>query len=369
MNVYLDTWLLLFWVIEVLFQNISGDKVFSLLHTSAFSCFFFYMVNRLFAALCSWLITCFTLIRFLNIFRRFNTIRSNIILLTCLTIFFSLANSYLIVTIEYKTKPISQLIDNRTNKTNDYSSDSTDCPIQEKYMNNDVVVLLNALVAGFLNLALPSMLTFSVNVAIVCYIKHIYKTQNAEPIQRRSESAGANYRSPRSTLLVISITYTLCYLPYCIITLIRIKSPNLTESLYHWAEVALILRYISHSVNFYAYIFTNHRFRRDILLLLRGILRPCAYIKKRRLNRKKSQRKNEILYHHYRLPQPILLNRSAKMIGTYQRSPDLRYSNPHNYARQQNLQTNEMLYNKQSTQLATLTPSHSMEKLRNRTRL
>ena len=227
MNVYLDTWLLLFWIIEVFLQNLYVDQTFSLLQTSAFSCFFFYMVNRLFAALCSWLITCFTLIRFLNIFRRFNTIRSNIILLTCLTIFFSLANSYLIVTIEYKTNSVSQSMNNDTRNESNYSSNSTDCSIQEKYMTNDVVVLLNALVAGFLNLALPSMFTFSVNVAIVCYIRHIYKTQNAEPIQRRSESTGANYRSSRSTLLVISITYTLCYLPYCIITLIRITSPNL----------------------------------------------------------------------------------------------------------------------------------------------
>ena len=123
-------------------------------------------------------------------------------------------------------------------------------------------------------------------------------------------------------------------------------------------------------MNFYAYIFTNHRFRRDIILLLRSILRPCACIKKRRESKKKPpKRKNEILYHHYRLPQTTPSSNTSKLIGLYQRPPDIRHSNPHIYSRQQNLQTSDMIYNKQNTLLATLTPSQSSDKLRNRARV
>jgi len=89
----LDTCLLLYMVIETLLYylyEIDRIEFFSLMHISAFSCYFSYMINRLCAALCSWLITCFTFIRFINIFRQFNTIKSNLILLTSLLLLFQL---------------------------------------------------------------------------------------------------------------------------------------------------------------------------------------------------------------------------------------------------------------------------------------
>jgi len=333
------------------------------------------MVNRLFAALCSWLITCFTLIRFLNIFRRFNTIRSNLILVTCLTIIFSLANSYLIVTLGFHQKQKSQLNETISNNSNDYFLNSTPCYIRDEYGDNPLTLLLNTLVAGFLNLVLPSMLTFIVNIAIVCYIKHIYKTKNSEPIQRRPDNTATNYRSSRSTLLVISITYTLCYLPYCIIHLLLIQFDDPNQTLFYWSEIAFILRYISHSVNFYAYIFTNHRFRRDILLLLRHMIRPCSYIKNRNRHKQKPQRKNDIIFHHYKLPPSVpSSNSGGKMICVYQRPTCIRFQNQNNnnnnnYARQQNLQTNEIYYNKQNTLLATISPTNSSNRFRNRVRV
>jgi len=329
------------------------------------------MINRLFAALCSWLITCFTLIRFLNIFRRFNTIRSNLILVTCLTIIFSLANSYLIVTLGFDPKQKSQFNENISNNSNDYFLNSTRCYIRDEYGDNPLTLLLNTLVAGFLNLVLPSMLTFMVNIAIVCYIKHIYKTQNSEPIQRRPDNTATNYRSSRSTLLVISITYTLCYLPYCIIYLVLIKFDDPNQTLLYWSEIAFILRYISHSVNFYAYIFTNHRFRRDILLLLHYMIRPCSYLKKRNRHKQKTERKNNIIFHHYNLPPSIpSSNSGAKMICAYQRPTCIRFQNQNNnYARQQNLLANEIYYNKQNTLLATISPTTSLNRFRNRARV
>jgi hypothetical protein len=327
------------------------------------------MVNRLFAALCSWLITCFTLIRFLNIFQRFNTIRSNIILVTCLTIIFSLANSYLIVTLGYDQKEKSQFHDNRSNNTNDSFLNPTRCYIREEYGNNPLTLLLNTLVAGFLNLVLPSMLTFIVNIAIVCYIKHIYKVQQSETIRRRSDSSGTNYRSSSSTLLVISITYTLCYLPYCIIYLVLIKFDHPNQTLIYWSEIAFILRYISHSVNFYAYIFTNQRFRRDIISLLRCTIRPYLYIKTRKQQKKETKRKNNIIFHHYRLPQSTPSNNSAaKMLCVYQRPTCIRFQNQNNIARQ-NFPINEIHYNKQNTVSATMVPSSSSDKYRNRARV
>lgn len=353
-------------VVEVALQYLYSNEYFSLVHLSPFACYFFYMTNRLFSALCSWLITCFTIIRFMNIFRRFNTIRSNVILLTCLTTFFALANSYLIVTITYDENPKNQ-------STTEPFFNGTPCTIRAEYVNSNVTLLMNTLVAGFLSLAIPSILTFTVNVAIVCYIKHIYETKQSEAIPRRletSSSSTSNYRSSRSTLLVISITYTACYLPNCILYLLRITFPQLEGTLSYYASVASLLRYISHSVNFYAYIFTNHRFRRDIIVLLRNVVRPCAYLKKRREVKRTAKQKTQYIYRHYRLPPSADSSNSGKLICVYQRpAVGGRIEYPNRLSAQQNVPSNEMIYQKQNTMLATLTPSQSMEKLRNRMRV
>jgi hypothetical protein len=329
------------------------------------------MINRLFAALCSWLITCFTLIRFLNIFRQLNTIRSNIILVTCLTIIFSIANSYLIVTLGYDRGQKSLLNENISINSTDYSINSASCHIRDEYENNQITLLLNTLVAGFLNLVLPSMLTLIVNITIVCYIKRIYKAQNLEPIHRRSENVGTNYRSTRSTLLVISITYTLCYLPYCIISLLLIPFADTNTTLFYWSEITFILRYISHSVNFYAYIFTNQRFRRDIVVLLRNIFRPYLCIRKRKERKQKKERK-AVIFHHYGLTPLVPANNSAaKMICNYQRPTCIRFQNQnHSAQQQQNLQTNETYFNKHKTVLAMVaTPTTSTDRFLTRSRV
>ena len=336
------------------------------MHISAFSCFFFYMINRLFAALCSWLITCFTLIRFLNIFRQLNTIRSNLILLICLAIIFSIANSYLIVTLGYdRGQQYSTFNDTSSPSTHEYNSSATRCHIRDEYGDNPLTLLLNTLVAGFLNLVLPSMLTSMVNIAIVCYIKRIYRVQNPDQIQRRSDSIGTNYRSTRSTLLVISITYTLCYLPYCIIYLLLIQFGDTNGTLFYWSEIAFILRYISHSVNFYAYIFTNHRFRRDIISLFRSCGRVCSSIRTRDQQKRKAQGRY-IIFHRYRLPSSTPpYNSTGKTICNYQRPTCIRFQNQNYSAQQQQQQQQQHLRTpliNQKTVVALVTPSNTQER-------
>lgn len=348
------------------------------MHISAFSCFFFYMINRLFAALCSWLITCFTFIRFLTIFRRLNTIRSNVILVVCLIVFFSTANSYLIVTLGYdqgQQGATSNQTSIATNTT-DYFSNATRCYIRDEYGDNPLTLLLNTLVAGFLNLVIPSMLTSMVNVAIVCYIKHIYKAQNPDQVQRRQDGIATNYRSTRSTLLVISITYTLCYLPYCIISLLLIRFGDTNATLFYWSEITFILRYISHSVNFYAYIFTNNRFRRDIVLLLRSLTRICSWRKKKRHSHSHQSKEHAryILFHRYRLPTPSpSYNTAGKLICNYQRPTCIRFQNQNQLFVKQTAatipNTNEIYLSKQKTVVAYVSPLNTPEKCLNKSRI
>jgi hypothetical protein len=314
------------------------------------------MVNRLFAALCSWLITCFTLIRFLNIFQRFNTIRSNIILVTCLTIIFFIANSYLLVTLGYDRR---QKNENPTNNSNEQSINETRCYIRDEYENSRLTLLLNTLVAGFLNLVLPSMLTLIVNITILCYIKRIYKTQNSENIPRHSDNSGTVYRSTRSTLLVISMTYTLCYLPYCIIYLLLIQFGDTNGTLFYWSEIAFILRYISHSINFYAYIFTNHRFRRDIILLLRYLLRPRLC----KITRNKPKKKINLIPQHQRLRTSTPVNITGeKKIRNNQAGTCIKFQNQTYLERKQMLQTTDGSGNKQKTVVAVVTLTNSSDK-------
>ncbi|CAF3661880.1 unnamed protein product [Rotaria sp. Silwood1] len=286
----LDTCLLLYWVIDTLLAYLYDKKkieFFSLMHISAFSCFCSYMINRLCAALCSWLITCFTFIRFINIFRQFNTVKYNIILLTSLTIIFSIANSYSFIVLEYDQERKHQnneiiFNNNNTNKTMSFIPNHTLCTIRSKYANDRLMLLLNILVAGVLNLALPSILIVIVNITMLCFIKRIYSTQNRNK-KITSRIDVINYRSTRSTLVIISMTYALFYLPYLIFYFLMIILEDIDETLYNCSEIAYILRHVSHSVNFYAYIFTNRRFRCEILLLFRYVFRLCFDFKKTNL--------------------------------------------------------------------------------------
>lgn len=255
--------------------EIDRIEFFSFMHISAFSCYFSYMMNRLCAALCSWLITCFTFIRFINIFRQFNTIKSNLILLVSLFIIITIANSYSFIVLEYNTGQNSSI--NNNNQTWNYE---TVCDIRSEYADDRSILLINILVAGVLNLALPSILILVVNITILCLIKRVYSTQAYDNLKRRSDTT--NYRSTRSTLLVISVTYTLFYIPYLIFYFLMIFLEDKDGTLFRCSEVTYILRHVSHSVNFYAYIFPNLRFRREILSLLHFLFRPCFNIRKRK---------------------------------------------------------------------------------------
>lgn len=277
------------------------------MHISAFSCFFSYMMNRLCAALCSWLITCFTFIRFIHIFRQFNTIKSNIMLLTSLIILFSIANSYSMIVLEYDPEPrypVNETIfDNDTDKNMTLFYHHALCTIRSVYADDRFMLLLNILVAGVLNLALPSILILIVNIIMLCFIKRMYSRRSHNKTRRRSDII--NYRSTRSTLVVISMTYTLFYLPYLICYFLMIILDDIDGTLYNTSEVTYILRHVSHSVNFYAYIFTNLRFRREILVILRYLFLPCIHFKKK------------LSYKRRRKPDVILLDKCRKPIPFY----------------------------------------------------
>jgi hypothetical protein len=133
----------------------------------------------------------------------------------------------------------------------------------------------------------------------------------------------------------------------------------------YWSEIAFILRYISHSINFYAYIFTNQRFRRDIIVLLRNIYRPSLYLKERNRQRKKNKHTNTALQQH-RLTLTTLPNNPArKLICNNQQPPPpcIRLQDQNDPERQQNLLTAEHYQNKPKTLLASMTPSASFDKL------
>jgi hypothetical protein len=292
------------------------------MHISAFSCFFSFLINRLCAALCSWLITCFTIIRFINIFRQFNTVKSNIILFTSLFVIFSIANSYSIIVLEYDPGQKQQTNQSLIQENSTFFDYQIRCSIRSKYANDNFILLMNTLVTGVLNLALPSILILIVNIAILCFIKRIYTIQTHDTVNRRSDVA--NYRSTLSTLLVISITYTLVYVPYCIFYLLMIILEDRNHTLHYWSEIAYILRFVSHSVNFYAYIFTNLRFRRDILIFLNYLCRPCFYFKKRQQYKHK-KRSQIIILDKCRLPPPLPVNSSKG--GKCQRVEDIHDQN------------------------------------------
>lgn len=282
------------------------------MHVSAFSCYFSYIINRLCAALCSWLLTCFTLIRFINIFHQFNTIKSNVILLVSLIVIFSAANSYFFLVLEYN--PEQHASRNQTyknaNSTIDYS---TICTIRSEYANDRRTLLMNILVAGVFSLAIPALLISVVNITMLCFIRRVYSSKADDKGKRRSDIT--NYRSTRSTLLVISVTYALFYLPYLVFYFLMIFVEDPDGTLHYWSEITYILRHVSHSVNFYAYICTSLSFRHECALLVRSLFQPCVYYRTRRQFRRKKKRSQLIIIDKSPLPPPPPLFNSLTVKG------------------------------------------------------
>ena len=279
-----------------LFEN---DQIlyFSLMHISPFSCYFSYLFNRLCAALCAWLITSFTFVRFFNIFHQFNTIRSNFIIVISLFLIISLLNSYSIIVLEYRTEVNSLYnltMSNYSSKYLEYLNYPTVCNIREEYADNRAILLINVLVAGVFNLGLPSILILIVNIVTLYLIKNVYSRQPMMmTVQKRRSSPNISYRSTRSTLLIISITYTLFYIPYLLLYFVMIFVDDESGMLFIGSEVAYILRHISHSVNFYAYTFTSVRLRREISRLFHCSYGEC--LKRRKSSNSNDQRTTRLL--------------------------------------------------------------------------
>ncbi|CAF1353404.1 unnamed protein product [Didymodactylos carnosus] len=320
----LDTILLTYWVLDTAVVHLYDSNYIrfqNLINISEFCCFFFFMLNRLCAALCSWLIMFFTLIRFIHIFRPLNTIRSNVILVILLLGTFGTLNTYLVTFLRYENQ--KQILNNNlttittTTKTitltswhflpltTEYTNVTLNplkqyiCSVGREYEHDRLRNILNTIFTGVFSLAIPSIITLIVNIVILAYIQRVYNINGLNRINN-------NYSNYRSTpLLVISITYTLCYLPYCIIYFSQfLFSPGYALSI--CSSIVFTIRYISHSSNFYAYIFTSLRFRRDIKSLFRMLV--CVTIKTKDHGHKKKDN-----YCH-RTPHQVMI-KSKNVIG------------------------------------------------------
>ncbi|CAF1276117.1 unnamed protein product [Adineta ricciae] len=202
------------------------------------------------------------------------------------------------------------------------------CTIRSEYVDDQVTLLMNILVAGVLSLAVPALLVSIVNISMLCVIKKIYSTQTDVNNKRRSDIT--NYRSTRSTLLVISVTYALFYLPYIIFYFLMTLLEDNDGTLHYWSEITYSLRHVSHSVNFYAYICTSLSFRHECVLLVRSVFRPCLYFKTRRQYRQKKKRSQLIIIDKSPLPPPPLyssFNRKAPRVTIAQEPEEINNKN------------------------------------------
>ncbi|CAF1656897.1 unnamed protein product, partial [Didymodactylos carnosus] len=135
-------------------------------------------------------------------------------------------------------------------------------------------------------------------------------------------------------LLIISLIYTLCYLPYCILYFSQfLFSPGYTLSV--CSVIAFNIRYVSHSTNFYAYMFTCLRFRRDIKSLFRMLI--CVSIK-RTYQRQKVD--NYVLTPQ---PQRVMTKRQRTVVlGEYHSHPFSLPLRKINFASKRRIATNRL---------------------------
>ncbi len=142
-------------------------------------------------------------------------------------------------------------------ETNNYKSElyrecRIDKDIYEEYPNIEVWINITIGIVGY---CLPCLLTSLIDLCLICSV-------------RKSDSVGTsrNKRLHNSIILVLvfSIIYLVCYLPFTIVFLLLSLDLNMS------AEVVVFvtyLRYLNHVISFYVYLAVGKTFRKRVFAM------------------------------------------------------------------------------------------------------
>lgn len=260
---------------------------------SKFMCRFIIGLNRTVVLMHNWLVACMAITRCYSIYKPLNSnmnfgskfyYRLNICVFLSLLIVFSILNIYGVLFLSF-TKSMNSYTNSTSYSNLNRTSIHSECKISnENYDKYPYIEAYINITLGVIGYSLPCFITLIINLLLIYNIRnlHILKTSN-----NRNESGKYfkniedSYKSQRihsaksrnqflkatSSLLTLSFSYLICYIPYSFLFLSF--SLNLVQMNGDIVFAVSCLRYLNHTLNFYIYFATGKRFRNDVLKFLR----------------------------------------------------------------------------------------------------
>jgi len=282
---------------------------------SKFMCFSIILLNRTVTLLHNWLVAslavtrCYAIYQPINSTTRFSSkfyFRLNLTVLICLSFAFVSLNVVGIMPLSYNQNlpyldPNETLPFNMNN--NNYSLNmayeqlpQATCQISQafydKYKYIDVYINITLGIVGY---SLPCFITLIINLMLIYHIKKAYLIKKVAEKRRLSRASNVkSFSSSRrssfqhslrnlsektkvknryqffkatSSLLLVSISYLVCYIPYSVFFLL-LSLDQITMDQFTIFCISC-LKYLNHTLNFYIYFATGKKFRNDVLNLFR----------------------------------------------------------------------------------------------------
>lgn len=245
---------------------------------SAFMCRFIIALNRTVILLHNWLVACMAITRCYAIYKPLNSntnfsskfyFRLNICVFMGLLLVFLLVNVYGVSLLSYSKPSVD--------------SGHPECRISkeiyEKYQYIDVYINITLGVIGY---SLPCFITLIINLLLIYNIRNLHslKTESSQngrksvdenlPRNQRihsTKSRSNQFFKATSSLLTLSFSYLICYIPYSFLFLLLSLDKIRMNGDIIFAFTCL--RYLNHTLNFYIYFATGKRFRNDVMRFLR----------------------------------------------------------------------------------------------------
>ena len=274
---------------------------------SKFMCYSIISINRIVILLHNWLFAslavtrCYAIYQPINSTTRFSSkfyFRLNLIVLFCFTFTFVLLNIFGVMPLSYQqnssTTAFNESWSNRTYQAT--CQISQDFYKQYKYI--DVYINITLGIVGY---SLPCFITLITNLMLIYNIKKAYfikkvvetkQSNNRQSFSRSEEMTETttqqqrnhlsnavnemrtkvnksryNFFKATSSLLLISISYLICYIPYSVLFLLLSLDKINLDQITMFSITCL--KYLNHTLNFYIYFATGKKFRNDVLNLFR----------------------------------------------------------------------------------------------------
>jgi hypothetical protein len=247
---------------------------------SKLTCRFVIALNRTVILVHNWLIAamaatrCYAIYKPLNSNTHFSSkfyFRLNLSIAFVLAVLFVSVNYYGVSLLSY-SREVTAFNASGLNET---SQEYPRCTIAaEVYKQHPRIDFYINLFLGIIGYSVPCFITLLINLVLIYNVRHIEvlkSTKYSNTLSSAESSHPAHHNrvfvKATSSLLTLSFSYLICYIPYSVAYLLL--SLDIVQTNGNVIFALTNLRALNHTLNFYIYFLTGKRFRSDVLRFLK----------------------------------------------------------------------------------------------------